>query len=511
MFENKNQNELVRFIYDVCYWPIYDAVAKHTQQFPNSLDLRYSRVRYPDSARLTSMVLQFPSNISTDGDKLLFDAVVSCVIEVSEDIYNNNMLYGSCGEITQWFVVSCTATVTDKLQYFNAPYIQNYKPDKGILLPDNRVSSNIVPIIKKEDLDREAEYFLRKYCPEALERPMPVPIENIAVEKMGLEVIHGYCLSPDFRVFGEISFANGNIFVYDEQGVRSSIDVRRGTILVDEKTFYMRSVGCVNNTIAHEAYHWHRHRLYSAVKQILSGLNVTAHRCKADITYPDEESPWTDKRRMEWQASAIAPRILMPHDQFVQKAEELYAQYNYNGGDEDSAALECIIAELASFYQVSKQSARIRLAETGHSEAEQPMETLITKVTPQDLFCEYYENERFREIIDSGLFVFADSCLVLDDEKYVARTPDGICKLTPYAREHMPECALRFSRRRRIISRQDQSAASAHDISFFGRSSKNTPYTHVTMKRRMGRFWRPAINWSNANERNLSATAPCRK
>ena len=53
---------------------------------------------------------------------------------------------------------------------------------------------SLVPVIPKKKFDDVATEFLTKYCPEALEKPMPVPIIDIAKKKMGLRIV------PDFRL-----------------------------------------------------------------------------------------------------------------------------------------------------------------------------------------------------------------------------------------------------------------------------------------------------------------------
>ena len=45
---------------------------------------------------------------------------------------------------------------------------------------------SLVPRISKSQFDHAAECFLRDTCKEALERPMPVPIMEIARKKLGL-------------------------------------------------------------------------------------------------------------------------------------------------------------------------------------------------------------------------------------------------------------------------------------------------------------------------------------
>ena len=69
--------------------------------------------------------------------------------------------------------------------------VDRIKPYKSASPKDSdgqAVSSNIVPIIYKKDLDDIANEFLAEYYPEALVKPVPVPIADIA-EKMGLTIL----------------------------------------------------------------------------------------------------------------------------------------------------------------------------------------------------------------------------------------------------------------------------------------------------------------------------------
>lgn len=86
----------------------YTYIAKH----PYALNLSYSRIQNPDSATLEDMILEFTKNIRIDEDNLLFDAVVSCTINLTEDTYKGTASH----ETNQWLVLSCVAVVTDKLE-----------------------------------------------------------------------------------------------------------------------------------------------------------------------------------------------------------------------------------------------------------------------------------------------------------------------------------------------------------------------------------------------------------
>ncbi|MDT8900240.1 ImmA/IrrE family metallo-endopeptidase [Anaeroselena agilis] len=442
-------NELEQFIYQKCYDRIWEAVYGYVAAHPNSLELGYSRVQYPDSAMLEDMILEFSTNINIDEDTLSFDAVVSCVIMLEQETYHDTVT----AEVSQWFKVHCFVVVEDGIKNFNVHDIDIYSKGKRAMTTGVAATNNIVPIICKNQLETEATRFLERYCPEALQIPMAVPIEKIVKEKMGLNILHGNRLTDDFSLFGQICFSQGSVKVYDLlTDTCQEVEVERGTILIDAYTFWERNIGCVNNTIAHEAFHWHRHRVYAAIKSILRGEKLIACRCPTSSKGEKQDDSWTDEDSMEWQASQIAPRILMPIETAAVKIKELLDMYGYSPGSADKTEiLECVIDELASFYKVSKQSAKIRMIDLGYNEAagvynyKDSYAPYFSNISPRDAFYEYCDNEEFRAVIDSGLFRYASGYFIINNEKYLTQDSTGQYVLTNYAWSNLAECALQFT------------------------------------------------------------------
>ena len=439
------RDEIERFIYEICYKPIWTAVSDYVSQHLSLLDLTYSRIKYPDSVFVEDMLLEFTRNIRIDGDSLLFDAVVSCTMNLTEDNYRG---YASC-DLNQWFLVSCEAVIKDKLESLNIVNVQQYTPGLRGQSAGQAVSKNIVPILYKKDLEEEAAAFLERYYPEALENPMPVPITEIA-ESMGLNIVEGHRITDDFSIFGEIYFSPGKAEVYDIfQCTTQELEVQRGTILIDAYTYWERNLGCVKNTVAHEVYHWYKHRMYAAIRYILYGRDYVACRCPSNMVYPGKDDEWTDEQRMEWQANSMAPRILMPQRTFRMKVDELYKQYDYANTPLKIAVLTCIADDLAKFYGVSRQSALIRMMETGYKEAasvynydsDSPFHNYVSQ---SDAFYAYCADSEFRKLVDSGLFRYVNGYFVIDDEQFVGKDENGTYALTDYAWSHLSECTLQF-------------------------------------------------------------------
>jgi len=88
------------------------------------------------------------------------------------------------------------------------------------------LSKDLVPIIRKKDMGREAAKFLQKYCPEAFEKPMPVPVEDIAELKMDLEIDY-VNIDKDCDTLGMMIFSDGSVELYDKE---TDQYIRRGRL-----------------------------------------------------------------------------------------------------------------------------------------------------------------------------------------------------------------------------------------------------------------------------------------
>lgn len=208
-----------------------------------------------------------------------------------------------------------------------------------------------VPYIPPAEYDKVAQEFLEKYYPQALANPMPVPIEDIAKNEMGLDVRY-VCLSEEQDIYGMTIFTDGAVEIYDPiEGLYDSQVFKSKTVLIDPEAVKKTNSGCKNNTIAHECVHWYKHRLFYKRQQF--ALPRYAKYCKCRVSQlPDTID---EENIMESQATGIAPRILMPKSTFIEAAEHLGVAYGKDNRD--------AIRALAELYDVSRQSVEIRLEE----------------------------------------------------------------------------------------------------------------------------------------------------
>lgn len=120
---------------------------------------------------------------------------------------------------------------------------------------NNVFLSRLVPHMYKSEFVDWAANFLSHYCKEALENPMPVPIENIARDQLHLTILEAH-LSEDLSILGQTCFTDGLAEIYDPGNDEyREIPVKAGTVLIDPDTFLNRNFGTKRNTIAHECIH----------------------------------------------------------------------------------------------------------------------------------------------------------------------------------------------------------------------------------------------------------------
>lgn len=445
---------------------IWDVIFKYVEDNPDRLDCHSYLVNQPDEAELSDLNITRVDVTDSTGDEILFDVIVSAGIIISETVRRNR----ETDDVEQWFRVSCRGDLNNGLRNFSIFNVSTYSREPAGKM--GRLSDALVPIIAKEQFDEVAEAFLREYYPEALVTPMPVPVREVA-SKMGL-TIKELRLSRHFTLFGAMVFNDCTIEYFSaEEREYKSLDVKRGTILVDPDVYFMRCVGCWNNTVIHECVHWYKHRKYHE----LTGMyDSDAARISCQVHESGRHRrDWTPTDWMEWHANGIAPRILMPKAVTVQKIEELIHENTIIlGANNRLDIMESVIFELAEFFQVSRTAAKIRMLDLGYKEvegvytyvddhyissyafdADSKNSNQTYSISLSDSFFEYFSNPFFRRLIDSGNFTYLDGHYVINDPKYIKRSVLGGISLTDYAKMHIDECCIRFDLKYNVTAKTD--------------------------------------------------------
>jgi len=418
---------------------LYRYIKQYAESVPASeLDLHSYSVPDFDEAEFVDITeIKFVSVSDLPEMAIAFDVVLEAEFSVKE-VTRHHDKEDSC---FQWFKLKCRGDLAKDLTDFEVMGIEIY--DKKKPQPDP-MSDELVPIIKKEKLDDVAADFLKRYYPEALETPTPVD-PNILAERMGLE-IHKQEIADDASIFGQIHFR-------DNEGIKA------GTILVDPRAYFMRTLGSVNNTIVHECVHWDKHRKAFEFQRLLDD-SISKISCQVAGGISDSRAEAV--RFMEWQANALTPRILMPRQMFVKKAYEQFTHHLSNGVS-FLDALEPVIDELAVFFGVSRLSAKIRMIDVDYKEAIGAFNYIDGRyikpysfekgtlarnqtftISAADAGILPLTDPEFAKTTAHGKYLYVDAHFVLNDPKYIEQNASGETVLTDYARGHMNECCLVF-------------------------------------------------------------------
>lgn len=324
------------------------------------------------------------------------------------------------------------------------------------------ISSSLVPIISREEMDSYATKFLKEFCPEALEKPIRLDVANMLASK-GVKV---YYAPLGDNIFGKTYFANDTAEVYKKDddfdflpsGETETIEVEAGTVLINFDAVLEYPIGVYRNTMIHEAIHWFFHSNYFELQQLLDDELKCAVCYYGESYYPNSEIAW-----MEWQARSIAPRVLMPKKTAIIKWNEILD--NIKEKDEDKELTKFQIYEKAldkfsKFFGVTLISARIRLQELGITEIE-GIKNYVDGAYVKPFFYKkgvLKRNQSFviasdqlarllttnlylQEALQKEQFLYVNKMLVINNPKYVDNKK---YELTEYGLNHAHECCLIF-------------------------------------------------------------------
>lgn len=191
----------------------------------------------------------------------------------------------------------------------------------------------------------------------------------------------------------------------------------------------------------HEIVHWEKHQKFF---EILALLNDDVDKLSCEVipqAKPDDlegvqKAIWW----AEWQANALAPRILMPKALFVNLFEQIYKEqaktpYHFSG-----EIMERSIEKIADCFGVSRYAAKVRALQLGYKTAEgtflhidghyhspftfnpEALSDYRTFVIDRRNFDRLrLNNERFGEMITTGEFVYT-GCVVCVNSRFSSKT-----------------------------------------------------------------------------------------
>ncbi len=444
-----------------------------------------SIVPSPDTVLVSEAEVQRIDLYRKSAEEVYADVIMSakiCVASMHDGTARSDYL-------TQWYRVRTCSNLNRDTPCFNSLVCilvyDRMEPPPGIALDEY-----LIPYTSSTLIDGECTGILSVYYPEALEYPLRIDGELLA-NRMGLN-IEFFHLSCSDGIRGQIYFEEHELELIVEHGKEKSEIIPANTIIVNLDMCLdddgMVSEDKLNDTIIHECYHHYRHRLFYLGQRLYnsdlrclsctvagqqigamidSSLALQGHSAFDEMYLAANcFNGKTPVDWMEWQTNRATPRIRMPARTAEMKIDELLFSYRARyPGIATPKLYSMVVRDLAQFYGVSKQSAKLRMIELGYSEAKGVLNYINGRYAVDYAFSPgtlgrnqtfsidfeaavelYQKGGGFRDCIDSGLYQYVDDHFCRTDTRYVYRR-NGTLHLTAYAKSHMDECCLVFALR----------------------------------------------------------------
>ena len=324
----------------------------------------------------------------------------------------------------------------------------------------------LVPILRRDEIEAGAERLWENYLPG--KKPEERDARMLA-EAMKLRL-------AEMRLFGQnrtravLFFQDGIVQVQAEMGPEDDappapvpVQVEAGTIVLNT------AAGCREKGgpgILHECIHYEWHMLFYRLQKATTSSSLEFRTKKVQSSAA--RRPANPLRWMEQQADLGAIALLLPLSVMRSRAWRLYQEasafparngyFNHPG-----FRWERVIRTVSDEYNVSRTTVRRRLVMLGHPAAKGAVNYVDGRyITPFAFTGEYsgdggdtlvisrkemaglYRRSRgFRELLETGAFLWADGHVCLNDPQYLRRAEKGLF-LTPWANAHADACCLRF-------------------------------------------------------------------
>ena len=384
------------------------------------------------------------------------------------------------GDGEKWFRIRMVTDLRPGVEFCNMlQSVTEY--DKNEPAPGPALDEYLIPYTRKVLLDSDAASLLRSHYDAVLQAPTRVDGMELA-RRMNLSVVFHRLVKE--KTSAQLYYEERALDVLDQQNQLCTVTIPAHTIVIDMDSCCsekgLRIPEKVNEKMIHEEIHYERHRLFYLGQRLCHRKPCTwTNRWEENEKYLDLSKtqrpgiPFDPLDRVEWQARALTPRMLMPENVTRQKIEGLYTTLRKkNPGKTEQEITEMVAVALSRFFGVSRQMAKNRMIDLGYHQAHGVLNYVNGGYAPlfraalgairqgqrvtvslEELLSLYEKDKGFRQIMDSGKYVYADGFVCRREEKYLCFGERAKGKptahLTTYALEHAEECCLVFTLKKR--------------------------------------------------------------
>lgn len=374
------------------------------------------------------------------------ELTVELEIEIASE--NNKQMVRQRYDVDMWFDME--DGIAGEYGGFRLHRCKN--EDSGVKLDEY-----LVPVLKWEDVEEEAEKIIFQLVPEGLHDPSKLKPEAFA-KRLGLKIVE-LPLYKRPRTSSILFFGSGEVQAASDESSNAessvSVDVEANTIVLNSRMPEKR-----RDAIFHECFHFVEHRLFFQLQQMHNDDIARIGQWKPLSLQKNERSPveW-----IEWQAHVGSQCLQVPRSLLRRRmAEELDAVRNLQL--HMGYKLQAIGKKLAKEFNVWNYQLRNRMIQVGYTAAKGALNFVADDyiepfafeagmcrgsqtfvISPKEMLEEYVRNKAFRKIIDTGRYIYADGHICINDPEYVVLQGEKL-RLTKWANAHVDQCCLRFVR-----------------------------------------------------------------
>ena len=315
----------------------------------------------------------------------------------------------------------------------------------------------LIPLFNKDTIEDEVERIIWQVAPDGLQSPGCLNSRLLA-ERLGLSVVQ-LPLYKRPKTSSILFFGSGEVQVEPMIGAEDDAPI---TVPVDENTIVVNSArdASSRDPVFHECFHYVEHRLFFQLQRMHSDDISRLARWKPVTVEKCEKNPieW-----LEWQAQYGGQCLQIPRSLLKKRVEE-ELRIVQNQARHMGHKLHMIGRKLAKEFDVCNYQLRNRLIQVGYGAAKGALNYVgndyITPfafsigecrgaqtfvVTPKDLLDVYLRDESFRDVIDTGRYIYVDGHVCINAPEYVCSCGDKLV-LTEWANAHVDQCCLRFTK-----------------------------------------------------------------
>ena len=381
------------------------------------------------------------------------DGCIEADLTIEIEFYFRYGGHGRFKQITQKYYTTLWMDMDDSpnVEFGDFSLRRHLKNDSGVKLDEY-----LVPVYKWDDIEEESENIIFHTISEGLSDAKWLQ-PGLLAERLGLNIVY-LPLYKRSRTASILFFGPGEVLTAadsEEKLEPIPVKVNGNTIVLNT-----RKPGQERDAIFHECFHYVEHRLFFQLQQLHNTDISYLAKWKPVELKKDERSPieW-----IEWQAHIGSQCLQMPKRLLRKRiSDELSDMQKLDR--HMGFKLQAAGRKLAKEFNVYNYQLRNRMIHVGFPAAKGALnfveDDYITPfafelgechgsqtfvISPKEVADEYVRNEVFRELIDTGRYIYADGHVCLNEPQYVIRQGDRL-RLTEWANAHVDQCCLRFVR-----------------------------------------------------------------